>query len=385
MSLRIGRTVWAPLVVAVLVAAALPACTGAEANTTAAAQAGTRATAIDLFAPEDVAFDGTGNVYFSEFGTSETEGHRVYVVDAAGNVRVVAGTGTEGFGGEGGPATAAMLDAPTGLLFDTTGALVIADHHNGCMRRVNADGTINAIAGWCHHQGYNGDGSHPVLKTKFNDPIGIVEDASGTMFVADEQNARVREVAPDGTVSTILGGGTLPLPKAPDGTLGTKIKMSHPSYLALSPAGSLYVSDFLWNEVVRIDGSGRITHIAGTGEEGFSGDGGPATKAELDFPTGLALDRHGLLYISDSFNNRIRLVAPNGRISTVAGSGRTGYGKGSYSGDNGAATAATLNAPSGIALRADGSLFIADQANNLVRVLRPDGTIALFAGLPPSG
>lgn len=381
---RVARIAWAPIVTAVVLAA-MTACTNAEANTTATARAGTPATTIELFAPEDVAFDGAGNVYFSEFGTSETEGHHVYEVDAAGDAHVVAGTGTEGFGGEGGPATAALLDAPTGLLFDPTGALVIADHHNGCMRRVGADGVINAIAGWCHHQGFNGDGSHPVLKTKFNDPIGVAEDSSGTMFVADEQNARVRKIAADGTVSTILGGGTIPLPKAPDGTLGTRIKMSHPSYLALDPAGSLYVSDFLWNEVVRIDRAGRITHIAGTGTEGFSGDGGPATKAQLDFPTGLALDPHGRLYISDSFNNRIRMVEPGGRISTVAGSGTVGYGTGSYSGDNGKATRAKLNAPSGIALRTDGSLFIADQANNVVRVLRPDGTIVLFAGRPPSG
>ena len=212
---------------------------------------GRPATAVDLYAPEDVTFDAAGNVYFSEFGTSKTTGHRVNEVDPAGNLRVIAGTGVEGYGGDGGPATLARLDSPTGLLIDGSGALVVADHHNGCMRRIDASGVINAIVGYCGRLGYNGDGKFPPLKTKFDDPIGIVEDSTGTMFVADEQNARVRRVTPDGVVSTILGGGKIPLPDAVDGTLGTSIKMSHPSYLALDANGNLYVSDFLWNEVVR--------------------------------------------------------------------------------------------------------------------------------------
>jgi sugar lactone lactonase YvrE len=332
-----------------------------------------------------VTFDALGNVYISEFGTSKTAGHTVDEVDLAGNLRVVAGTGIEGYGGDGGPATRAQLDSPTGLLIDTTGALVVADHHNGCMRRIDASGVINAIVGYCGRVGYNGDGKFPALKTKFDDPMGIVEDSTGTMFVADEQNARVRRVTPDGVVSTILGGGKIPLPDAPDGTLGTNIKMLHPSYLALDAGGNLYVSDFEWNQVVRIDPQGRVTHIAGTGVAGFGGDSGPATSALLDFPTGLALDPRGRLYISDSFNNRIRMVDSRGRISTVAGSGPTGYLAGSYSGDGGPATDATLNAPSGIALSADGRLFIADQGNNVVRVLQPGGTIELFAGTPQSG
>ena len=350
-----------------------------------AAAANTPATAVALGAPEDVTFDAAGNVYISEFGTAKTMGHRVDEVDPAGNLSVVAGTGIAGYGGDGGPATLAQLDSPTGLLIDPTGALVVADHHNGCMRRIDASGVINAIVGYCGREGFNGDGKFPPLKTKFDDPIGIVEDSTGTMFVADEQNARVRRVTPDGVVSTILGGGKTDLPDAPDGTLGTSIKMSHPSYLVLDTAGNLYVSDFLWNEVVRIDPQGRITHIAGTGAAGFGGDGGPATTALLDFPTGLALDDRGRLYISDSFNNRIRMVDSRGRISTVAGSGPYGYQTGSYSGDGGKATAASLNQPSGIALSPDGRLFIADQGNNVVRVLQPGGTIDLFAGTAPGG
>jgi sugar lactone lactonase YvrE len=345
---------------------------------------GTPATTVQLYAPEDVTFDAGGNVYISEFGTSKTAGHRVNKVDPAGNLSVVAGTGVEGYGGDGGPATLAELDAPSGLLIDTTGALVVADHHNGCMRRVDASGVINAIVGYCGRVGYNGDGKFPALKTKFNDPIGIVEDSIGTMYVADEQNARVRRVTPDGVVSTILGGGKIPLPNAPNGTLGTSIEMSHPSYLALDPSGNLYVSDFQWNQVVRLDPHGRVTHIAGTGAAGFDGDGGPATSAVLDFPTGIALDARGRLYIDDSFNNRIRMVDTQGRISTVAGSGPFGFGTGSYSGDGGKATAATLNQPSGIALSSDGRLFIADQGNNVVRVVQPGGAIELFAGRPPS-
>ena len=306
------------LIAALLVSSCSATAAAANANQGATAPF---ATTVPLYAPEDVAFDASGNVYVSEFGTSKTTGHHVYRVNPAGRITVIAGTGIEGFGGEGGPAVDAQLDAPTGLLFDTTGALVIADHHNGCMRRVDANGTIEAIAGNCGHQGYNGDGKFPVLKTKFNDPIGIVEDAAGTMYVADEQNARVRKISTDGVVSTILGGGKTPLPHAPDGTLGTAIQMSHPSYLALDAGGNLYVSDFLWNEVVRIGTDGRITHIAGTGAADFSGDGGAATAAALNFPTGLALDGNGRLFITDSFNHRIRMVNRRGIISTVAGTG----------------------------------------------------------------
>ena len=354
----------------------LPLMLGASLLAAPVAGGSPRAAATNaaLGAPEDIAFDVAGNVYISEF-----DGNRVDRVDRAGSLTVIAGTGVPGDASDGGPATLAELNAPTGLLFDPSGHLVIADHHSACMRRIDGAGVIDSIAGWCGRRGYNGDGKFAPLKTKFNDPIGIVEDPLGTMFVADEQNARVRKITPDGVVSTILGGGKTPLPDAPDGTLGTAVQMSHPSYLALDGAGNLYVSDFLWNEVVRVGPDGRITHVAGTGAADFSGDGGTATTAALDFPTGLALDGNGRLYISDSFNQRIRVVSRRGIITTIAGSGAAGYG-----GDGGPATKAQLNAPSGIAMAPDGSLYIADQGNNIVRVLHPDGTITLFAGVPPT-
>jgi sugar lactone lactonase YvrE len=236
---------------------------------------------------------------------------------------------------------------------------------------------IIAIVGRCGHQGFSGDGG-PATAARLNDPIGITEDNAGNLYIADEQNARVRKVSSRGVISTIAGGGRRPVARAPDGTLATKLKLSHPSYVVVDAHGDVYFSDFLANVVTEIDRSGRIRHVAGTGKAGFSGDGGPATRAELNFPTGLTLDSRGNLFISDAFNNRIRKVDRRGVITTVAGTGRAGY-----SGDGGPADEARLNASAGLALDARGRLVIADQGNNLVRRVNAAGNITTIAGRAP--
>jgi len=326
---------------------------------------------VELGQPEDIAFGSDGSMYVSEFS-----GHRVDRV-AGGELTVVAGTGVAGYSGNGGPAIDAKLNAPTGLIAEPDGSLLIADHHNGCIRRVSVTGVITRVVGRCGHEGFSGDGG-PARLARLNDPMGIAQDAYGDLYIADEQNHRLRRVAPNGVITTVVGGGGNHIEEAANGTLGTRVWIRHPSYLAIDRAGNVYMSDFWANVVIRIDRGDHITHIAGTGTAGFSGDGGRATRAELDFPTGLALAPDGTLYVDDSFNNRIRRVSPDGVITTVAGTGTAGF-----SGDGGPARHARLNAPSGIALGPGGRLYIADQANNVVRVVDRDGTIRTVAGVAP--
>ena len=177
----------------------------------------------------------------------------------------------------------------------------MADHHNGCIRRISPTGVISSMVGRCGHEGFSGDGG-PATKATLSDPIGIAQDRAGNLYIANEQNHRLRRVDSDGVITTVAGGGKLHVEQAPNGTLGTKVWLRHPSYLAIDFAGNVYMSDFWANVVIRIriSPAGRITHVAGSGAKGFSGDGGAATHARLDFPTGLALTKSGDLYVSDS-------------------------------------------------------------------------------------
>jgi sugar lactone lactonase YvrE len=328
------------------------------------------ATDVAIAAPEDVAFDAEGNLYVSEF-----EGNRIDRIDEALGLQVVAGTGSSGYAGDGSLAIDADLSAPAGIAFDTEGTLLLADHHNGCIRMVETTGVIDRLWGTCGAVGYSGDGG-PALDAQLNDPIGIAIDGDGHLWIADELNGRIRRVNVDGSIETVAGGGTVKPANAKDGTRATKLRLSHPSYLAIDGSGNVYFSDFLENVVMRIDTSGGVTRIAGTGKAGYSGDGGPATKAELSFPTGLALDGSGNLYISDAENNEIRMVDAEGIITTVAGTGEAGY-----SGDGGPAVEAQLQAPAGLAIDPSGELVIADQGNNLVRVVDGAGVIKTIAGV----
>jgi sugar lactone lactonase YvrE len=329
-------------------------------------------TDVSLAAPEDVAFDASGVLYVSEF-----EGNRIDRIDDASTLQVVAGTGSSGYAGDGGPAIDAELSAPTGMAFDAAGNLFLADHHNGCIREVDTADIIDRLWGVCGTLGFEGDGG-PALDARLNDPIGIAIDGDGRLWIADELNGRIRRVNVDGSIETVAGGGIVKPAIASDGTTATKLRLSHPSYLAIDGSGNVYFSDFLENVVMRIDASGGATRVAGTGKAGYGGDGGPATKAELNLPTGLALDANGNLYISDAGNNRIRMVGVDGVISTVAGSGEPGG-----AGEGGPAVDAQLQAPAGLAFDPSGRLVIADQGNNLVRMVDGTGVITTIAGVAP--
>jgi sugar lactone lactonase YvrE len=329
-------------------------------------------TAVPLGAPEALAFDADGRLFVSEF-----TGNKVDVIDPDGGVAALAGTGASGYSGDGGPAIEAELSAPTGMVFDAAGNLFLADHHNGCIREVDAADIIDRLWGDCGTLGFEGDGG-PALDAQLNDPIGIAIDGDGRLWIADELNGRVRRVNGDGSIETIAGGGTVKPANAKDGTAATKLRLSHPSYVAIDDSGNVYFSDFIENVVMRIDPSGGATRVAGTGTSGSGGDGGPATEAELNFPTGLALDGNGNLFISDAENHEIRMVDADGIITTVAGTGEAGY-----SGDGGPAVDAQLQAPAGLAFDPSGRLVIADQGNNLVRLVDEAGVITTIAGVAP--
>jgi sugar lactone lactonase YvrE len=194
------------------------------------------------------------------------------------------------------------------------------------------------------------------------------------LFVVDHLNDRVRVVGTDGIVTTIAGNGVLGSDLG-DGGPATAASLFHPNYLAFAPDGSLYVTDRDNQRIRRIDLDGNINTVAGTGDIGFSGDGGPATEAELDLPGSLFIDQDGTVYFSDGGNNRIRKIDTNGVITTVAGTGKAGY-----SGDGGLATQAQLAGPQGVVVDAHGNLYIADYDNNVIRRIDTHGVITTVAG-----
>jgi len=280
------------------------------------------ATTAQLMQPRNVAIDGSGSLYISDFGANQ-----VYRVTSDGELSLVAGTGTAGFAGVGTSALMAQLNAPAGLAIDSTGALYIADSGNNQVRKV-----------------YNG-----VIITVFHTPAptGVAVDSTGMLYVA----------APSyfGTVVQAISG----VASARD--------------LTVDSSGDIYTTSGAF--VLEIPSGGSVTTIAGSGASpNFAGDGGPATSAELNSPAGIAVDSSGNWYIADTANNRIRMVNAAGTISTIAGTGTAGS-----SGDNGPATAAQLNRPQGIAIDSSNNLYVADTGNNEVREITPAGTITTIA------
>jgi streptogramin lyase len=278
-------------------------------------------------------------------------------------ITTVAGNGTLGYSGDGGPATQAELNIPHGVALGPDGTLYIAD--NVVVRRVAPDGIITTVAG-NGTSGYSGDGG-PATQAELNSPIGVAVGPDGSLYIADWGNNRIRRVGPDGVITTVAGGGI-----GGDGGPATQAALFEPSAVAVGPDGSLYIPDR--NRIRRVGPDGIITTVAGGASQGYSGDGGPATLAELSFPSGVAIGPDGSLYIADG-NNRIRRVGPDGVITTVAGNGTIGF-----SGDGGPATQAELGTPFGVAVGPDGLLYIADFRNHRIRRVGADGIITTVAG-----
>ena len=265
----------------------------------------------------------------------------------------VAGTGIAGFGGDGGPAKLAMLNQPEGVAVDASGNLYIADTDNNRIRKISPDGIITTVAG-TEIAGFSGD-SGPASQAQLNHPEGVAVDASGNLYIADTGNNRIRKISPNGIITTVAGNGIAGF--SGDNGPASQAQLNQPEGVAVDASGNIYIADTDNDRIREVSPDGMIVTIAG--DAGFSGDGGPASQAQLNHPEGVAVDASGNLYIADTGNNRIRKISPNGIITTVAGNG----------------TPAILNAPTGIAVGASGNLYIADTGNNRILVVDPSGRI----------
>ena len=303
--------------------------------------------------PTGTAVDAFGNVYIASVSDN-----RVYKV-SNGAISIVAGNGIPGFSGDGGPAAGAEIASPYGVAVDSSGNVYIADTSNDRIRLVSG-GTITTLVGnggGCIQQtDYLGDNCPPEAAS-LRSPRGVAVDSSGNLYIADTADQRIRKVS-GGIITTVAGNGTYG--SAGDGGPATSAELDSPSGVAVDSGDNIYIADTLNNRIRKVSG-GIITSVAGNGTTGYAGDGGPATSAEFENPYGVAVDSANNIYIADTFNNRIRKVS-GGIITTVAGNGTYGY-----SGDGGLAINAELEEPYGVAVDASDNIYIADTGNHRIR------------------
>jgi uncharacterized protein (TIGR03437 family) len=308
-----------------------------------------------------VALDGAGNLF-----VLDGNNNRIRKVSPSGIITTVAGNGSRGFSGDGGPATDAQLWFPEGIAVDSDGNLFIADHANYRVRKVS-NGVITTVAG-NGSAGFSGDGG-PATSAQLNGTFAVAVDNAGNLFIEDHDNRRIRKVS-GGIITTVAGGGTAGLG---DAGPATSSMVGPAAGLALDNAGDLLIADAGHFRIRKV-AKGIITTIAGTGAPAwsFSGDGGPAIDATLD-PSAVAVDDSGALFIADSLNHRVRKISATGIVTTIAGNGTQGS-----AGDGGTATAAQLNSPMSVGLDMAKNLLIADIGR--VRKVSPEGIITTVAG-----
>jgi hypothetical protein len=319
---------------------------------------GIQATFAELNLPQGVAVDSAGNLYIADSHNDIVE-----KIDAQTHVMTtIAGTGVYGFNGNGIPATSAELDGPIAVAVDSAGNVFIADDENDMVREVSATtGLISTVAGNGGF-GYNGDGI-PATSAQLGFPVSIALDSAGNLYIADFQNDRIREVShTTGLISTIAGNGTAGYNG--DGIAATSAELNLPDGVTLDAAGDVFIADAHNNRVREVNkATGLISTVAGTGTQGYNGDGIAATSAQLASPSAVAIDASGNLFILDEVNQRVREVtASTGLISTVVGTGTAGY-----NGDNIAAGSAEISFSGGLAIDSTGNLYIADESNNRIR------------------
>ncbi|MBK9285680.1 MAG: T9SS type A sorting domain-containing protein [Sphingobacteriaceae bacterium] len=322
---------------------------------------GGAATNAQLSLVQGIAVDGLGNIY-----VADQSNNRIRKITPSGIISTCVGTGIGGYSGDGGPAINAQISTPYGISIDASGNLFIADFNNSRIRKVNTSGIISTVAG-DGTQGFGGDGG-PATNAQLNAPVSVAVDAAGNLYIADFSNYRIRKVTPAGIISTIAGNGTAGF--SGDGSTAVSAQLDLPYGVAVDVAGNVYIADQNNHRVRKVNLSGIITTYVGTGVAGFSGDGGIATNAKLNFPYSLAFDLSDNLLIADRFNNKIRKVSAGNIISTAAGNG-----VGGFSGDGNLATNAQLNDPAGIAITAVGTMFISDKSNFRIREVCASGCL----------
>jgi len=350
-----------------------------------ASASGDSATAVRLVGPRNLALDAAGNLYISDF-----RDHRIYRLSPDGRIEWIAGTGTPGMAGNGGPALYAQLSYPAGLALDRAGNLYIADSGNRRVRRLAAGvlSTLNVpvtlelptglafdaagnlyIADRSRIVKLSPSGSASTLPLAARD---LVADEAGNLYVAAGA-PQITRLSPSGGVSVIAGATTQPRFWG-DGGPATSARLDSPSGIALGPDGSLYIVDTGNGRIRKVDPRGIITTIAGAGRSGTVGEALSALTARLFYPVAIALDGAGGLYIADSLVSRVRYLSPAGFINTAAGTGVAGF-----NGD-GPGAASQLNAAAGLVASPDGRIYIADTGNHRIRVLSPSGMLGSVAG-----
>jgi len=336
---------------------------GVPAHAQSAPPNNVEATSTPLIRPHGLAYDAAGNYYIAD-----TDQNVIRKVSTTGIITTVAGTGEQGYAGDGGPATAAILDSPQGVAVDSNNNIYVADTQNNVIREVTAStGDISTIAG-TGVAGYSGDGS-TATSAILDYPTAVAVDSNGNVYIADTNNHRIREITGT-TIHTVAGDGEQFF--SGDGGLATAAGLDSPSGVAVDSSFNIYIGD-THNQRVRMVtyATGDISTIAGTGAEGYNGEG-TATAVELARPRGVAVDNSGNVYFADSDNNMIRSIG-GGNVTNIAGSGLEAFG-----GDGGAATSAWLDTPGAVAV--SGSLLLfSDTENDVVRVLN-GGTVNSTAG-----
>lgn len=340
------------------------------------------ATSAHLSSPTTVAVESTGRMLIAD----ELD-CRIRAVDSSATIATIAGNGEFSFSGDSGPATGAELSEPLGIAVDPTGNLLIADTQNGRVRRVDRSGIITTVAGGGAPAAGNGDGG-PATSAGLGWFTGVAADNAGNLFIAGNnpnvnsccspQN-RIRKVGSSGTITTVAGGGA-PAVGNGDGGPAASASLARPTSVAVDGGGNLFITESFSGRIRKVDALGMISTVAGNGTRGFSGDGSPAILAELNNPIGIAVDSAGSLFIADLGNDRIRKIDALGVITTFAGNGTFGF-----SGDGGPATNAQLNNPAGVAVDSAGNVYIADQGNHCIRMVDTQGIITTIAGNPGFG
>jgi DNA-binding beta-propeller fold protein YncE len=289
--------------------------------------------------------------------------------------------------GAGGPAAEAQLDFPTGVAVDARGNVYIADGLNSTVWRVSLQGTMSRFAGdgdLCLPRQRCGNGG-PARDAQLDTPVGLAVDRRGDVYIADQAGNQIRKVSPDGTISRFAGSfhRCTTAPRCGDGGRAGNARLNRPWAVAADDRGNVYIADYLDDEVRKVSPRGTITRFAGTGRHCVTargcGDGGPATRARLFMPAGVAVDRTGNVYIADSNDHEVRKVNPNGILTRFAGTGAVCSSTGSC-GNGGPAFLATMESPFGIAVDASGNVYVTDFDRNEVRKIDAEGTITRLAG-----
>ena len=326
-----------------------------------------KATETEISLVDGIAIDKKGNVYIAM-----REHNIISRIDTKGMMTRYAGSGESGFSGDGGPAIKANFKTPAGLAFDPEGNLYIADRENHRIRKIDTSGNISTFAG-IGEAGFSGDDG-PAVKARLSLPSGVAIDKKGNLYISDRSNDRIRVVDKKGVIRTYAGSGVAGFQG--DAGPALKAQLDKPFGIALDEAENLYIADRNNNRVRKVSPEGIITTVAGDGGFFFMGDNGPAYRASVAAPTGVAVDKKGNLYIADRNNNRIRLVDKLGMIRTVAGTGQQ-----DYNGESETARETNLYLPFGLTVDSNDNLLVIDRSHYRIRRIDPkSGKVETVAG-----